>query len=487
MVLAGLVQRFPSAATHSDADSMTDRPAWRTYPYLLSPDDPQLTFPAAEGDQGAESNTYYIGGRLRRGADDPRWAFLAIFTFNDVRKRLRADFHTFALFDLEHDTYGTYSEFDLPHPLRIRRAYKLSVAAGRLDVAFAGAHGTSRWATRRDASGQLVPFAYELALVGRDDAGREMALTLSVDCAKPPLPVGGNEFAGVKTCMGQYGTHSYFQSDVRGAGTLRWGEQRAEVTADCGWIDRQWTPRYLGVHSDRRGSRYRHEWRQLHLDNGVEMSVWLHVDRHRHNRPIPFCGATVALPDGTCRATTELTVERLSFVRDPGHVPPRYPLTRGPTYFADRYRLAIPAWELELESAPLVAAPAHALPIEYWSGPTRVRGRMAGQTVQGFGFHERTFVFARDFELVDVLRSTVRHLPPASLPAGTPGPLELANMVWEIDAFLSHGDRRGARRYLHDRVRPHLAQLAEPQRGALLQIAADLDQALAAGRWRRRR
>src|SRR5204863_518040 len=83
-----------------------------------------------------------------------------------------------------------------------------------------------------------------------------------------------------------------------------------------------WTPRYLGVHSDRRSTRYRHEWRQIHLDNGMEMSVWLHVDRHRANRWIPFCGVTAATSDLRVLATTDFAIERLSFVRDPGHVRP---------------------------------------------------------------------------------------------------------------------------------------------------------------------
>src|SRR6185436_13859729 len=109
------------------------------YPYVLAPDDPELTFPAAEGGQGAESNTYYVAGRLRGRASAHEWAFLVIFTFNDVRKRLRADFYTFALFDLVNGTYATFSETDLPRPFRIRRRHKLSVARGHLDVAFRGA------------------------------------------------------------------------------------------------------------------------------------------------------------------------------------------------------------------------------------------------------------------------------------------------------------------------------------------------------------
>ena len=458
---------------------MDRREAWRAYPYVLSPTDPELTFPAAEGDQGAESNTYYVAGRLRGRTTRREWAFLVIFTFNNVRKRLRADFYTFALFDLASGAYGTYSEYDLPRPPLIRRGYKLTVAPGHLDVAFASAHGTSRWTTRRDDAGDLIPFAYRVSLVGRDVDGRRMAVDLELDTMKPPLPVGGAEYAGVKTCMGQYGTHSYFQSDVRFRGTLAWGDVRDEVEGDSGWIDRQWTPRYLGVHSDRRNSGYRHEWRQIHLDNGVEMSVWLHVDRHRTNRPIPFCGATAALPDDRVLATTEFEIERQSFVRDPGQVRPMYSLARGAKYFADRYRLRVPAWELDLTSAPLVPAPAHRLPIEYWSGPTRIEGTLAGRAVRGFGFHERTFAFTRDFELVDVLRSTLRHLPAEAYPDASPGALVLADRVWELDAFLSHGGRAAARHHLRTRVGPHLEALAEPARAHVLQIAADLDAALA--------
>jgi hypothetical protein len=437
----------------------------------LSETDPELVFPAAEGDQGAESNTYYVAGHLRGRLSGREWAFLVIFTANRIYQRIRADFYTLALFDLSSGSYGTYSEFDIPRLFHVRRCYRLSVARGHLDLSFQAAAGPCSWRTRRSSDGELLPFAYQLSVSGTDPQGKAMHLELEIDTRKPPMPVGGAEYVGVKTCMGQYGTHSYFQSDLRFSGKLVWGDLREDVDGDSGWIDRQWTPRYLGVHTDRGNTRYRHEWRQIHLENGFEMSVWQHVDRHRGNRVIPFTGATAAGPEHQVLATTEVEIERLSFVRDPGEVKPLYSLSTGAKYFTDRYRLSIPAWRLDLVSEPLVTAPAHALPIEYWSGPTRISGSMQGEAVRGFGFHERTLVFSRDFELVDVLRASLRHLPANRAAAS---PLVLANLAWEIDGFLSHRDRRGALRHLNDKLRPHLARLSEPDRQHILQIADDL-------------
>lgn len=448
--------------------------SWKRYPFALSETDAELAFPAAEGDQGAESNSYYVAGRLRGRRSGRRFAFLVIFAANDVRHRVRADFTTFALFDLDAGRYGTSTELDWPRPLRWRRRHKLTVARGALDVRFESDHGASWWRNARDASGALRPFAYRLELAAEDALGQRMRLALDLETRKPPMPVGGADAAGVKTCFAQTGTHSYFQSDVRFAGGLEWGDLREDVEGDAGWIDRQWAPRYFGVHGDRRSSRYRHEWRAIHLDNGVEMSVWLQVDRARGNRVIPFSGVTAAGPENDVHATTEFGLERLSFVRDPGRVTPLYPLASEARYFADRYRLTVPAWDLELVSEPLVAAPAHRLPVEYWSGPTSITGTMSGSKVEGFGFHERTLFFARDFELVDVLRATVRHLPKDAFPDGSETPTRLAGAVWEIDVFLGRGDPVGALDHLARRVRPALARLRGPDREHALRIADDL-------------
>ena len=53
------------------------------------------------------------------------------------------------------------------------------------------------------------------------------------------------------------------------------------------------------------------------------------------------------------------------------------------------------------------------------------------------------------------------------------------DLVWEVDGFLGHRDRAGARRHLAAQVCPVLARVRGDRREPLLQLAADLDAALA--------
>ena len=69
----------------------------------------------------------------------------------------------------------------------------------------------------------------------------------------------------------------------------------------------------------------------------------------------------------------------------------------------DRHRLTSRKLDLDLTGEPLVAAPAHALPLEYMEGPYRYRGTLRGEPVSGFAFYERSLALYRDWELVDVL------------------------------------------------------------------------------------
>jgi hypothetical protein len=57
--------------------------------------------------------------------------------------------------------------------------------------------------------------------------------------------------------------------------------------------------------------------------------------------------------------------------------------------------------------------PAHGLPIEYMEGPYRYSGTLWGKPVTGFAFNERSLALYRDWELVEVLATTVANMEPA--------------------------------------------------------------------------
>jgi hypothetical protein len=249
------------------------------------------------------------------------------------------------------------------------------------------------------------------------------------------------------------------------------------VDGDGGWIAHRPAARVLRARRRLREDRYSYEWRQIQLADGTEISVWMQFDRRRANRLIPPSVATAIGPNGEVASTTEFHLERHSFVRNPeAGAAPYSPEAR--KYFSDRYRLYVPSWSLDLVSEPLVAAPAHALPMAYWNGPTRLAGTLDGVPVSGFGFDERTYALFRDFELVDVLRETLRRLPATALAACALDAAALADRAWEIDSFIADGDPQGAIRHLNSEVRPAIDTLAEPHRSYVLAIVDDAAGAL---------
>lgn len=77
-------------------------------------------------------------------------------------------------------------------------------------------------------------------------------------------------------------------------------------------------------------------------------------------------------------------------------------------------------------------APAHGLPIEYMEGPYRYQGTLWGKPVSGFAFNERSFALYRDWELAEVLATTVADVEPG-----------LQSVVDELVPLVAAG-RRGA-------------------------------------------
>jgi predicted secreted hydrolase len=378
---------------------------WRVYPFQLVRGDPQLSFPAAEGNHlDCESDTWFIAGEL--AADNGRrFAFLTIFNKNRPGQSIVADFYTFALFDLDNGTYGTYTDYDMP-PANMQpdARPKMFTDTGHLDMTYDSGAGQVLWRTCRDEQRQFIPYTYDVGLVGIDPGGDVMRLDLHVTPSRAPVPLGGAAYNGKIECFGQAGTYSYFQTGMTMTGTLRWGSVEESVTGNAGHVDRQWFPLIANSGGPDGNVRARsHEWRTINLDNGVDLSIWRQFDRTNHNELQPFSGATTSSGDADPEFADDIEVTVTSYVRWPESVSP---LVRPPVaarYMPDRHRLTSRKLDLDLVGEPLVAAPAHALPIEYMEGPYRYRGTLRGKPVSGFAFYERSLALYRDWELDDVL------------------------------------------------------------------------------------
>jgi hypothetical protein len=447
-------------------------PTWKRYPHVPDWGDPrEFTFPACDGHRPELGvATHFVDGFLRGRASGRQYAFMTIFTdMRVLQKLIRVAFHTFALYDCDRGHYGTSTDNDFPRPPRIRRRPKLEAVPGHLALRYHGAAGTSRWENRRDPGGALRPFAWEIELVGIDHRGARMALALEVEATRPPAPLGGRELGGEMMFLGAARTWSYFQSGLVMRGRLTWGKEADDVEGAVGWIDRQWAADDFTRHQDLRSTRYRSEWRVMQFDNGWDMSCFHQYLRPERNAVVPWTGLSAQgpAPDFALRATPRVDLVIPEFIRSPGVVRARAMLTRGPRWFPHRYRLSVPAWEMDVAAEPLVDAPAHALPIEYWTGPVRLAGRLFGEPVRGLGFDERSRPWVRGFELAAALRLTVEHLPEA-------GDWTLGYRLWEVEALALRGDGRGAAAHLRRHVAPRVATLPAAARERVAPLAADL-------------
>jgi predicted secreted hydrolase len=412
---------------------------WRSYPYRLVPSDELLDFPAAEGEHpDQESDTWFIAGQL--DAAGRAFAFLTIFNKNRPGGSVVADFYTFALFDLDTGAYGTFTDYDMP-PASIKPGAqpKLSMAAGYLDLEYRSGAGTASWTTCRGDDGELQPYTYRVSLVGEDQAGQSMQLDLAVTATRAPTPVGASTYNGKMVCFGQTDTYSYFQTGMTMTGTLRWGDVTELVTGTQGHVDRQWFPKYAGGGGTGGDPRTRsHEWRTINFDNGVDLSIWRQFDRTNGNELQPFTGITTSSPDPdrapVCAEDVDVVVS--SYVKWPNSIRPLVRPLAPARYMPDRHRITCTTLQLDLVGEPLVAAPAHGLPIEYMEGPYRYSGTMWGEPVSGFAFNERSLALYRDWELVNVLATTV---------AGLDAPAEdLQSAVDQVVPLVAAGRRRDA-------------------------------------------
>ena len=276
--------------------------------------------------------------------------------------------------------------------------------AGHLDMTYDSGAGHVVWRTCRDEQQRLVPYTYDVGLVGTDPAGDPMRLDLHVTPSRAPVPLGGAAYNGKIECFGQAGTYSYFQTGMTMTGTLRWGSIEESVTGSAGHVDRQWFPLIANSGGPDGNVRARsHEWRTINLDNGVDLSIWRQFDRTNHNALQPFSGATTSSGDADPEFADDIEVTVTSYVRWPESVSP---LVRPPsrpdtcrTGTGSPHASSIWTWWGSRWWRPLRMRCRSST----WRARTGISGTLRGKPVSGFAFYERSLALYRDWELDDVL------------------------------------------------------------------------------------
>ena len=200
------------------------------------------------------------------------------------------------------------------------RFTQMSAETGLMDLAFDSRAGRSSWTARRDAEGALVPFGYDVTLMGVDQSGAEMELRLTVSASRPPVPVGASTYNGRFCCLAQPETFSHFQTGMhmhgspavgrRDRGGIGIGRTHRPAVVPC------YPP--VAAAEPMATPAVSYERRTIHLDNGADVVAWRQFDRRHRNAQRGFTGATVAYADGREPVCVEdIEVDTPNYVRWP--------------------------------------------------------------------------------------------------------------------------------------------------------------------------
>ncbi|PTX56149.1 putative secreted hydrolase [Litoreibacter ponti] len=193
-------------------------------------------------------------------------------------------------------------------------------------------------------------------------AGPDFAYDVSLN-AQGPLVFHGDRGYSVKSAQGQasyYYSQPFFALD----GTLTLPEGDVAVTGQA-WLDREWSSQPLS--EDQTGW----DWFSLSFDDGDKLMGF----RLRQRDGSFFTSGTWIAADGTTTAMGdgEIEAEPLETARVEGRDVPV------------RWRLRVPARDVEVEVAAINEQAWMGLAISYWEGPVTVRG-----SHDGIGYLEMT-------------------------------------------------------------------------------------------------
>jgi predicted secreted hydrolase len=240
-------------------------------------------------------------------------------------------------------------------------------ARGALDLAGAAGNPLQVWIGDWSAEAASDQGGWPLRLrAGDGDLGIELALSPG----KAPVLQGDR---GLSRKSSGEGNASYYYSLTRMpvSGKVRAGG-RAFTVEGLAWMDREWSTSALAP------EQVGWDWFALQLDDGRELM--LYRLRTRDGGVSPESQGTLVAADGSARGLGRdaVEVQVLDYWTSP----------RGGTRYPGRWRLRVPADDLDVTVTPVVADQELDLAVRYWEGAVRVEGTARGAPLRGTGYVE---------------------------------------------------------------------------------------------------
>ncbi len=205
---------------------------------------------------------------------------------------------------------------------------------------------------------------------------REASLKLRLTMLKPPVLQGQN---GLSQKGEGEGRASYYYSLTRlkTEGQLTFGGRKANVHG-LSWMDHEFGSNLL------RDDQIGWDWFSIQLDNKTE--IMLYLIRRQDNSPDPYSSGTFVYQNGSTRhiSLEQFRVEVLD----------KWKSVKSGAYYPMKWRITIPADEVELQIAPLFREQElvtdKSTRVSYWEGAVQIRGTYRKKPVRGVGYVEMT-------------------------------------------------------------------------------------------------
>ena len=204
----------------------------------------------------------------------------------------------------------------------------------------------------------------------------EFAVDLRLVSQKPPAIHGENGVSQKGAGRG-HASHYYSLTRLRTEGTLT-VRGRTLPVAGLSWMDHEFGSTQLNP--DQVGW----DWFGLQLDDGTELM--LYIIRKTDGRPDPYSSGTWVRADGGTvhLRQQDFSVEALERWKNP----------RGRGYYPMKWRLGVPALELNVTVIPAFPDQeldtAKSTQVIYWEGAVSAEGTVQGRPVKGRGYVEMT-------------------------------------------------------------------------------------------------